>query len=108
MKALKTVYQLESVRTGDDAKDVVFREVVNDDVRRIVEVWIRAGAVLAKHRAAEAITVLCLAGSGTFTAGSDLDSGTPIGVGTLITLDAEVDHAVSADTELHIMVTKFK
>jgi hypothetical protein len=53
-------------------KDVSVREVINDDRRRVLEISIRAGGILKRHRAAEPITVLCLSGEGLFYAGPDL------------------------------------
>jgi quercetin dioxygenase-like cupin family protein len=73
----------------------------------LIEVKLRHGEVLAKHHAAGPITVLCLAGSGMFRAGKDLDETQGLIAGSLITLEAGVDHEVVADPDIDLLVTKF-
>ena len=85
-----------------------FKEIFNSERRRIVEVSLTGGAVLAKHHAAEPITVLCLSGSGTFRAGSDLEESQKLVPGTLITLEPGIEHDVTAEPSIRILVTKFK
>jgi quercetin dioxygenase-like cupin family protein len=63
---------------------------------------------LSKHKANEPITVFCLAGSGTFRAGKDLEDRQKLVAGTLITLEPEIEHEVAAEPAIHILVTKFK
>ena len=75
--------------------------------RKLIEVKLRNGAVLAKHQAAGPITVLCLAGSGRFSAGKDLDESQGLVAGSLITLEAGVDHEVVASPDIDLLVTKF-
>lgn len=74
----------------------------------MVEVTLNDHDILSKHKANEPISVLCLAGSGFFTAGPDLSDRQKLEVGTLITLDAGVEHEVTADEHLRLLVTKFK
>ena len=76
--------------------------------RRMVEVVLRDNAVLKKHRAAGPISVLCLGGNGRFLAGTDLEETQILKPGTLLTLEAEVEHEVVAEPEVHILVTKFE
>lgn len=76
--------------------------------RRVVCVELEAGDSLAKHKANEPITVLCLAGKGRFLAGDDLLDVQELVPGTLITLEAEIPHEVNADSSLRLLVTKFK
>ena len=83
-------------------------ELFNGPFRRIVEVSLRDGAVLARHHALEPITVYCVSGSGVFTAGTHLEDSHDLRPGTLITLDAGVEHEVSAEPDLHLIVSKFK
>lgn len=73
----------------------------------IVEIMLRDGDVLKRHSAAEPITVLCLSGNGTFRAGPDLSETIPLKAGTLITLDAGVEHEAAAAPDLHLLVSKF-
>ena len=64
--------------------------------------------ILAKHRSAEPITVLCLAGTGTFRAGAELEDSQPLSAGTLITVEGGIDHQVEAEPSLKLLVSKFK
>ena len=89
-------------------KDKEVSELFNGPFRRLVEVRLQNGATLAKHKANEPITVFCVAGSGVFRAGAELDDSQILKAGTLITLEAGVEHEVVAEPALHLIVTKFK
>lgn len=91
---------------GNKSKQV--REIYNGARRRMVEVKLSGSAVLTKHKASEPISVLCLAGQGVFTAGANLEESLDLSAGVLITLDAGVEHEVTAAPEIHLLVTKFK
>ena len=108
MNKIESVYQLNTDSLAADDGSVIFREVWNDSHSVGVELKIQAGAVLARHSALQPIKVLCLSGSGRFAAGEDLDSAAPLVSGTVIALEAAIPHEVTADTELHLLVTKFK
>lgn len=97
---------LEDHEALDKDKHVV--QIFEGARRKLVEVRLRNGAILTKHRAAEPITVLCLSGSGVFRAGPELEDEQKLVAGTLVTLESEVEHEVAADPEVHILVTKFK
>lgn len=76
--------------------------------RRIMSIELYNNEMLSKHKANEPITVFCLAGSGTFRAGRDLEDEQKLVAGTLVTVEAEVEHEVVAEPDVHILVTKFK
>ena len=76
--------------------------------RRMVVVELVNGDVLSKHKANEPISVLCIAGTGVFRAGEDLEDSQALAPGTLITLDAGIPHEVTADDWLRLLLTKFK
>ena len=76
--------------------------------RKMVAVELTNGDTLSKHKANEPISVLCVAGTGVFRAGEDLESSQSLSPGTLITLDAGIPHDVTADDWLRLLVTKFK
>jgi len=99
-------FELGIVSDGEKSKDV--KEVFNGDRRLILEVILRKNDKLSKHKAAEPITVLCLSGSGRFLAGPELEESQELRPGTLITLEANVEHEVIAEPAVHILVTKFK
>jgi quercetin dioxygenase-like cupin family protein len=108
MNNIETIAQLNFGDTdnGSKAKDV--KEIFNGPRRRLVEVKLNDNATLPKHKAAEPITVLCLAGTGTFRAGPDLQDEQKLTAGTLVTLEAEIEHEVVAEPMLHVLVTKYK
>ena len=99
-------FELGVLSGGGENKEV--RKVFDGARRQIISVKLRGGEVLAKHKASEPITVFCLAGSGTFRAGKNLEDEQKLVAGTLITLEPEIEHEVVADPEIHILVTKFK
>ncbi|MBK9163112.1 MAG: hypothetical protein IPM21_04245 [Acidobacteria bacterium] len=92
----------------DEGHDLQPEQLFDGPFRRVLHIRLRAGAVLKKHKASEPITVLCLAGNGTFRAGPDLEDSCQLTKGTLITLEAEVEHEAVAGNGLHLLVTKFK
>jgi quercetin dioxygenase-like cupin family protein len=96
-----------STNTGFD-KDKEANKLFDGTFRTIIEVRLQNGAILSRHKASEPITVLCLSGTGVFSAGSDLEDKQDLRAGTLLTLEAGVEHEVVADPALHLLVTKFK
>jgi quercetin dioxygenase-like cupin family protein len=103
---LLETFKLGTVADGEKNKEV--NKIFEGSHRQILSITLRAGEILAKHKASEPITVFCLAGSGTFRAGSDLEESLKLEAGTLITLEAGIEHEVVAAPEIHILVTKFK
>ncbi|MBK7394160.1 MAG: hypothetical protein IPI64_12830 [Chloracidobacterium sp.] len=108
MKHIELLGELETDADGDLARDKVVNQLYDGAFRRIVAVRLRNGADLSRHHADVPITVYCVSGNGKFNAGSDLEDSQDLQAGTLITLEAGVEHEVIADPELHILVTKFK
>lgn len=53
--------------------------------------------------AREPITVFCLAGKGVFRAGANLEDEQNLTAGTLITLDADIEHEVAAAPDVFII-----
>jgi quercetin dioxygenase-like cupin family protein len=108
MKNIQSVIDLSSGQPWEQDGDKQAREVFSGERRQLLEIRLRNGAVLTKHKAAEPITVLCLDGNGTFYAGAELEDAQKMTAGTLVTLEADVLHEVSAEPDIHILVTKFK
>jgi quercetin dioxygenase-like cupin family protein len=90
-----------------EEKDIAVQQLFSGPFRRLVEVRLRNGAVLSRHRADVPITVQCLSGTGTFSAGSELEESTALQMGSIVTLEAGIEHEVKADPHLHILVSKF-
>ncbi len=108
---METLKLLEKFNLGgriEAAKNKEVRELYNGARRRLLDIKLTENAVLTKHKAAEPITVLCLAGSGVFRAGENLDEELELSAGVLLTLDAGIEHEVAAAPEIHILVTRFK
>jgi quercetin dioxygenase-like cupin family protein len=95
--------ELPDTAPGKDVK-----EIFNSDRRRILDIALAGGSVLSKHKADEPITVLCLSGTGTFRAGRDLEESQKLVPGTLITLETGIEHDVTAEPAIRILVTRFK
>ncbi len=108
MKNIEFLDKFELGKISDSEKSKEVKKVFDGVRRQLISVILRNSDVLAKHKAAEPITVFCLAGSGTFRAGKDLKDEQKLEAGTLITLEAEIEHEVVAEPEIHLLVTKFK
>jgi len=108
MKVIREANILELTSNAGPKKDKQVTELFNGPFRRIVEVKLKNHSILARHHASEPITVYCISGSGTFRAGPDLEDSVEMRSGTLLTLDAGVEHEVIAEPELCVIVSKFK
>ncbi len=108
MNSITLLQNFELGTMSASAESKKLNEIFNGSMRRIVEVKLYNNDRLAKHKAKEPITVFCLSGKGVFRAGKDLEDEQNLQAGTLITLEAEVEHEVVAAPELHLLVTKFK
>ena len=107
---MKNIELIENVAWGEfprSEKPKEVKEIFSGARRRLLEITLRDKAMLAKHRAVEPITILCLAGHGTLRAGNDLEDEAKLEAGTLLTLDAAVEHEVVAEPELRLLVTRF-
>ncbi|MGD9631281.1 MAG: hypothetical protein AB7V18_18745 [Pyrinomonadaceae bacterium] len=89
------------------AGSVSARQLFEGGRRRVLEVRLGAGAVLKRHKATEPITVSCVTGTGRFTAGDDLEHRMDLFAGSLLTLEADIFHEVTAKTAMILLVIKF-
>ncbi len=108
MKNIELIKQFELGKIPQTEKNKDAAKIFDGSRRQMMEVILRNGEILSKHKAREPITVFCLAGNGVFRAGKDLEDEQKLTAGTLITLEAEIEHEVVAEPEIHILVTKFK
>ncbi|MBA4121528.1 MAG: hypothetical protein H0X72_03585 [Acidobacteria bacterium] len=108
MKSIELVKRFELGKISETEKPKEVKEIFSGTRRRMVEVNLRNGERLSKHKASVPIAVFCLAGSGTFRAGKDLEDEQKLEAGTLLTLEAEVEHEVVAEPEIHFLLTKFE
>ncbi len=105
MKTIQFIKDIDMSAESEMLKDKEVSQLFDGAFRKLIEVRLRNGAVLSRHKATEPITV---SGSGVFRAGADLEDSRILRAGTLITLERDVDHEVAADPGLHLIVTKFK
>ncbi len=89
-------------------RDLTVQKLADDGLRTIMAVTLKNGAIIARHKAADPITVLCIGGSGEFSAGPEMSETVALLPGSLISLDGNIDHEVKALPELQIVVTKYK
>ncbi len=108
MKYIQLIKNLDPGAEREMLKDKEAGELFNGAFRKLIEVRLRNGAVLSRHKANEPITVFCLAGSGIFKAGANLEDEMALSAGTLLTLDADIEHEVIGTPSLHLLVTRFK
>lgn len=108
MKNIELIKNLELDPKTLPAKDLEVDHLYDGSFGKIVEIRLQNGAVLSRHKADEPITVMCVSGRGVFRAGSDLEDSLEMRAGTLITLEAGVEHEAAANPALHLIVTKFK
>jgi quercetin dioxygenase-like cupin family protein len=107
MENIEFIKRFELGGEVETEKNVQAQQIYKGTRRQIMEIKLRHNAVLSKHKAAQPITIFCLAGKGKFLAGEDLGEELILETGTLITLDAETEHGAIAEPELHLLVTKF-
>ncbi len=108
MSNIKLIANLDLSTSLQLANDIQATGLFSGPRRTIIEIRLQNRAVLAKHKASEPITVLCLSGEGVFRAGRELEDSQKLIAGTLITLEAEIEHEVQSDPAVHLVVTKFK
>jgi quercetin dioxygenase-like cupin family protein len=108
MKHIELIKNLQLDGGHIPAGDVELNRLYDGPNRTIVEVRLSNSGILKRHHADVPITVLCLSGNGVFSAGEDLSDSQAMEPGTLITLDAKVEHEVVANGDLHLIVSKFK
>jgi quercetin dioxygenase-like cupin family protein len=108
MKNIELLASFDLNKIGEAKKSKEVKKLFDGARRQILSIELYDSEVLSKHKANEPITVFCLAGSGTFRAGKDLEDRQKLVAGTLITLEPEIEHEVAAEPAIHILVTKFK
>ncbi len=87
-------------------KDKQIEQLFAGPRRKLVQITLRNNAVLDAHKAAVPITIQCVAGRGTLTAGgaSQTVELTP---GVLVTLEPNLVHEIAAQPDVSILLTQF-
>jgi quercetin dioxygenase-like cupin family protein len=87
MKNIELIKQFELEKIPQTEKNKDAAKIFDGSRRQMLEVILRGGEVLSKHKAREPITVFCLAGNGVFRAGKNLEEQQKLTAGTLITIE---------------------
>ena len=75
--------RIELGTISKNGKDKEVTKIFDGERRQIIEVILRNGEILSKHKAQEPITVFCLAGNGKFSAGANLEESAELSAGVL-------------------------
>ncbi len=90
-----------------EGKDIESSLLFDGARRKIMQITLRQNAVLKAHKAAEPITIQCVAGAGELLDVTK-DETHKLSPGALITVEPEVVHEVRALPEVSILLTKFR
>ena len=77
--------------------------------RKLVQITLRNNAVLGAHKASVPITIQCVAGRGTLSAGGGEEEPTLLQLtpGTLLTLEPNHVHEITAQPAVSILLSQF-
>ena len=90
-----------------DGKDKEVTPLFDGDRRKIVQITLRNKAILDAHKAAEPITIQCVAGKGKLIVGQEKKE-VDLQKGVLVTIEPNVVHEIRATPKVSILLTKFK
>ena len=90
-----------------DGKDKEVTPLFDGDRRKIVQITLRNKAILDAHKAAEPITIQCVAGKGLLIVGEEKEE-VELKEGMLVTIEANVVHEIRALSKVSVLLTKFK
>ncbi|MBK6587744.1 MAG: hypothetical protein IPM21_00285 [Acidobacteria bacterium] len=90
-----------------DGKDKEVTPLFDGDRRKIVQITLRNKAILDAHKAAEPITIQCVAGKGLLIVGEEKEE-VELKVGVLVTIEPNVVHEIRALSKVSVLLTKFK
>ncbi len=107
MNNIKLLGRVEPLASETNS-DRIVQKLVDDETKTVLAITLKNGAILSKHKADEPITVLCFSGKGEFRAGDTMSESEMLESGTLIAVDANIEHEVRALPNTQIIVTKFK
>ena len=100
---MKTLDLKTEITEGKDKQvDVLFE----GPRRKIVQITLRNNGVLESHKAAEPITIQCVAGKGTLTVGEEKKS-LELVPGVLVTIEPNTIHEIHGQPAVSILLSKF-
>jgi quercetin dioxygenase-like cupin family protein len=103
-RPMKRLNLVTDIGVGTD-KEVT--PLFDGDRRKIIQITLRNKAILDSHKAAEPITIHCVAGNGLLIVGEEKDE-VELKDGVLVTIEPNVVHEIRAVTEVSVLLTKFK
>jgi len=89
-----------------EGKDKQVEVLFEGPRRKIVQITLRNNGVLESHIAAEPITIQCIAGKGTVTAGTEKKS-VELTPGVLLTIEPNTFHEIHGQPAVSILLSKF-
>ena len=90
-----------------DGNDKEVTPLFDGDRRKIVQITLRNKAILDAHKAAEPITIQCVAGKGLLIVGEEKEE-VELKEGVLVTIEPNVVHEIRALSKVSVLLTKFK
>lgn len=108
MTQIKVIKQIELNDELAFQCEKQIKEIYSEKLYSLIEVNLIKNAKFSKHKAKETITILCLSGNAELSVGKELKEKQVITAGTLIALEAELEHEVFALTNLRLLITKYK
>lgn len=90
-----------------DGKDKDVAPLFDGERRKIVQITLRNKAILDAHKAAEPITIQCVAGKGLLIVGEEKEE-VELKEGVLVTIEPNVVHEIRALSKVSVLLTKFK
>ncbi len=102
----KNMHVLDLQKSIGAGKDKEIKPLFDGNRRKIVQITLRSNAVLEAHKAAEPITIQCIAGNGTLIVG-DKKEKVELKEGVLVTIEPNIIHEIRSAPEVSILLTKF-
>ena len=90
-----------------DGKDKEVTPLFDGERRKIVHITLSNKAILDAHKAAEPITIQCVAGKGLLIVGEEKEE-VELKEGVLVTIEPNVVHEIRALSKVSVLLTKFK
>jgi quercetin dioxygenase-like cupin family protein len=90
-----------------EGRDKEITPLFDGERRKIIQITLRNKSVLDAHKAAEPITIQCVAGKGKLIVGEEKEE-VELQKGVLVTIEPNVVHEIRATPKVSVLLTKFK
>ncbi len=102
----KNMHVLDLQKSIGAGKEKEIKPLFDGNRRKIVQITLRSNAVLEAHKAAEPITIQCIAGNGILIVGDEKEK-VELKEGVLVTIEPNIIHEIRSTPEVSILLTKF-